>query len=259
MDTGVTDATDSSAGSGLDEGVRALFERANQDPVAREELIGRYHPLAKYLAGRFEGRGEPLEDLVQVASLGLVKAVDRFDLGREVSFSTYATATIVGELKRHFRDRAWAVRVPRQLQEATLRVNRAVSDLSQELGRSPTVDELARRTGQADEQVLEAMEAVQAYSAGSLDAPGTDEQTALDRLGSEDESLELMEGWASIAPLLRTLPTRERRILHLRFFQGKSQSSIAEEVGLSQMHVSRLLSSTLAKLRAAATGDSAGT
>ena len=226
-----------------------LFARLGEDPRVRDELIEMYRPLGEYLARRFQGRGEPLEDLTQVAMMGLLKAVDRFDLGREVKFSTYATATVVGELKRHFRDKGWAVRVPRRLQEAGLKVSKALTELSQELGRSPKVGELAKHTGLSEEEVLEGMETVQAYTASSLDAPiDEDGSTVGDRLGSEDERLELLETWQSAAPALRDLPPRQQRILYLRFFRGMTQTQIAEDVGISQMHVSRLLTRTLRKL-----------
>jgi RNA polymerase sigma-B factor len=229
-----------------------LFARLPDDAGAREELVELYRPLAEYLARRFYGRGEPLDDLIQVASIGLLKAIDRFDPGREVKFSTYATATIVGELKRHFRDKGWALRVPRRLQESGLKVGRAVTDLSQQLGRAPTIREISETTGLSDEEVLEAMETVNAYTAASLDAP-TDEEgaTSLQKLGAEDPTFELLESWTSVAPALQQLPARERRILYLRFFRGLTQTQIAEELGISQMHVSRLLSRTLAGLRAA--------
>lgn len=228
-----------------------LFARL-PDPAARDELAALYQPLAEYLARRFYGRGEPLEDLIQVASIGLIKAIDRFDTDRGVKFSTYATATVVGELKRHFRDKGWALRVPRRLQEAGMSVGRAVTDLSQELGRAPTVKEIGRRTGLSEEEVLEAMETAQAYTASSLDAP-TDEEGATEgeRLGEEEDAFELLEGWTSVAPAIRELPRRERTILYLRFFRGLTQTQIAEELGISQMHVSRLLSRTLEELRRA--------
>jgi RNA polymerase sigma-B factor len=230
---------------------RELFQRL-PDEEARAELVELYRPLAEYLARRFYGRGEPLEDLVQVASIGLLKAIDRFDPGREVKFSTYATATIVGELKRHFRDKGWALRVPRRLQESGLKVGRAVTDLSQDLGRAPTVREIGGHTGLSEEEVLEAMETVHAYTTASLDAP-TDEEgaTSLQKLGEEDETFELLDSWTSVAPAIRELPLRERRILYLRFFRGLTQTQIAQELHISQMHVSRLLSRTLRELREA--------
>lgn len=230
----------------------ALFARLPEDPEARDALVLMYRPLAEYLARRFDGRGEPAEDLAQVASLALIKAIDRFDPGRGVKFTTYATATIVGELKRHFRDKGWTLRVPRRLQEAALRVSGAVGELYQDLGRSPTVHQIAERTGLSEEEVLEGMEAVHAYSPASLDAPeGEDGTTAADRLGTEDDSLRLMDAWATVGPALRQLPGRERRILYLRFLRGLTQSQIAEVLGISQMHVSRLLGRTLRSLREA--------
>ena len=220
------------------------------DPAAREELARLFQPLAEYLARRFFGRGEPLEDLVQVANLGLLKAIDRFDLSRGVKFSTYATATVVGELKRHFRDKGWALRVPRRLQESGMKVGRTVTEMYQDLGRAPTVAEIAERTGLSEDEVLEAMETAHAYTTASLDAP-TDEEgaTSLDRLGEEEQAFELLEGWTMVAPAIRELPARERNILYLRFFRGLTQTQIADELGISQMHVSRLLSRTLRELR----------
>ncbi|HEY3264709.1 MAG TPA: SigB/SigF/SigG family RNA polymerase sigma factor [Actinomycetota bacterium] len=229
-----------------------LFSRLPDDAGAREELVRMYQPLAEYLARKFAGRGEAVEDLIQVASIGLLNAIDRFDMDREVQFPTYAAVTIVGELKRHFRDKGWSVRVPRRLQEVGLRVNRVLGELWQELGRSPTVGEIARKLELPQEQILEAMEAMQAYSTTSLDAPiGEDGLTHGELLPQEDESLELLEAWASVGPMLRELPPRERRILYLRFFKGLTQTEIAEQIGISQMHVSRLLSQTLAQLRGA--------
>jgi RNA polymerase sigma-B factor len=237
------------AGSRESEDTAELFGLL-PDPRAREELARVFQSLAEYLARRFYGRGEPLDDLVQVANLGLLKAIDRFDLSRGVKFSTYATATIVGELKRHFRDKGWALRVPRRLQEAGMKVGRTVTEMYQDLGRAPTVSEIGERTGLSEDEVLEAMETAHAYSTTSLDAP-TDEEggTSLDKLGGEEEAFELLEGWTSVAPAIRDLPSRERTILYLRFFRGLTQTQIAEEMGISQMHVSRLLSRTLRALR----------
>jgi RNA polymerase sigma-B factor len=227
-----------------------LFRQLPGDTVARDRLIEMHAPLARYLARRFEGRRESLEDLTQVAMLGLVKAIDRFDVSREIQFTTYASATIVGELKRHFRDKGWSVRVPRRLQEAGLLVAGAIGSLNQELGRSPTIAEIADRTSLTEEEVLEATEAANAYSAQSLDVP-IDEHgtTAAARLESNDDALDTMLGWASVAPAIRRLPERERRILFLRFFHDRTQSEIAQELGVSQMHVSRLLTKTLQQLR----------
>lgn len=229
---------------------RELFARLPDDPAARDELVEMFLPLAEYLARRFSGRGESLDDLVQVASVGLLNAIDRFDPEREVQFSTYAAVTIVGELKRHFRDKGWAIRVPRRLQEVGLRINAVLPELSQELGRSPTIDEIAERCEATPEEILDAMEAVQAYSTTSLESPVGEEGVApIDVLGTEDPSLELLESWTAVAPAVRQLPPRERKVLYLRFFRGMTQSEIAREVGVSQMHVSRLLAQSLGFLR----------
>ncbi len=218
----------------------------------RERLVEQHLPLVEYLARRFRNRGEPLDDLVQVATIGLIKSVDRFDLERGVEFSTYATPTIVGEIKRHFRDKGWAIRVPRRLQELKLSLTKATSDLSQRNGRSPTVAELAAHLGLSEEEILEGLESANAYSAVSLDAPdGGDEDSpsVSDSLGITDDALEGVEYRESLKPLLEKLPAREKKILLLRFFGGMTQSQIAGELGISQMHVSRLLARTLAQLR----------
>ncbi|MFP5219676.1 MAG: RNA polymerase sigma factor SigF [Actinomycetes bacterium] len=218
----------------------------------RDELVEVHLPLVEYLARRFRNRGEPLDDLVQVATIGLIKSVDRFDLERGVEFSTYATPTIVGEIKRHFRDKGWAIRVPRRLQELKLSLTKATSELSQKNGRSPTVAELAAHLGMSEEDILEGLESANAYSAVSLDAPdgGDDDSPAVaDSLGMVDDALEGVEYRESLKPLLEKLPAREKKILMLRFFGGMTQSQIAGELGISQMHVSRLLARTLAQLR----------
>jgi RNA polymerase sigma-B factor len=238
--------------------VLRLFKRIPEDNAARDELAAKFQPLAEYFARRFAGRGEPIEDLNQVANIGLLSAIDRFDPTREVRFATYAAATILGELKRHLRDKAWAIRVPRSLQELGLRMNRLIPQLTQESGRSPTIQELAVRLEATPEDVLEAIDAAQAYSTASLDAPvGEAGRSAMDTIGDRDPSLELVEQWTAIAPTIKDLPDRERRVLFLRFFSGMTQSEIAEEIGVSQMHVSRILSHTLERLRAAAEDDAA--
>jgi RNA polymerase sigma-B factor len=227
----------------------------SRDPALRDQLIEAHLGLAEYLARRFSNRGEPLDDLVQVASVGLLKAVDRFDPERAVEFSTYATHTIVGELKRHFRDKGWAVRAPRRMQELYLRLGKIVSTLSQELGRSPTIQELAAEAEVSDEEVLEALEAGQAYRFASLDAPSPNDEggdTMAAHLGSVDPGMVDAEHRAALSPLISKLPEREQMILHLRFFEGLTQSEIAARLGISQMHVSRLLARSLAQLRAAA-------
>ena len=221
----------------------------------RERLVDQYIGLVEFLARRFRNRGEPLEDLVQVGTIGLLKAIERFDLEREVEFSTYATPTIVGELKRHFRDKGWAVRVPRRLQELHLELTKIVSTLGQELGRSPTVAEIAKAAGTSEENVLEGLEIAQAYNFTSLDAPIDSDDAGstsfADQLGSEDDQLLNLEYRAALAPEMAKLPERERRILYLRFFKGMTQSEIADKLGISQMHVSRLLNRTLMRLREA--------
>jgi RNA polymerase sigma-B factor len=239
--------------------LRAKFDEfaTSRDETLRDQLVSAHLGLAEYLARRFANRGEPLDDLVQVASIGLVKAVDRFDPERAVEFSTYATHTIVGELKRHFRDKGWAVRAPRRLQELYLRLGQAVAELSQQLGRSPTVAELARELGSSEEEVLEATEAGQAYRFASLDAPapGPDDEgsaTLASQLGEYDATMAAAEDRAALSPLLANLPEREQRILYLRFFQGLTQSEIATQLGISQMHVSRLLARSLSQLRSVA-------
>jgi RNA polymerase sigma-B factor len=229
-----------------------------KDPALREDLVTAHIGLAEYLARRFTNRGEPLDDLVQVASLGLLKAVDRFDPERGLEFSTYATPTIVGELKRHFRDKGWAVRVPRRVQELHLRLGSVVSVLSQELGRSPTIGEIAQAASVSEEDVLEAIEAGHAYRFTSLDAPSgsDDEGTLATQLGEDDQALIDSEHRVALSPLIARFPPRERTILHLRFFEGLTQSEIAGRLGISQMHVSRLLARSLAQLRASAEDDS---
>ncbi|MFE4051583.1 RNA polymerase sigma factor SigF [Streptomyces sp. YIM B13518] len=239
-------------------GARALFLelRALQDGTPeyaelRNRLVRMHLPLVEHLARRFRNRGEPLDDLTQVATIGLIKSVDRFDPDRGVEFSTYATPTVVGEIKRHFRDKGWAVRVPRRLQELRLALTTATAELSQLHGRSPTVHELAEKLAISEEEVLEGLESANAYSTLSLDVPDTDDESpaVADTLGAEDEALEGVEYRESLKPLLEDLPPREKRILLLRFFGNMTQSQIAQEVGISQMHVSRLLARTLAQLR----------
>src|SRR4051794_39802650 len=218
----------------------------------RDELVRLHLPLVEHFARRFLNRGEPFDDLLQVGTIGLIKAIDRFDVERGVEFSTYATPTIVGEIKRHFRDRGWAIRVPRRLQELRLSITSATSELSQKNGRSPTVAELAAHLQLSEEEILEGLESANAYSAVSLDAPDTgddDSPAVADSLGTTDESLEGVEYRESLKPLLEKLPPREKKILLLRFFGNMTQSQIAAELGISQMHVSRLLARTLAQLR----------
>ncbi len=231
--------------------LRNLKDGSPEYAELRNQLVRMHLPLVEHLARRFRNRGEPLDDLTQVATIGLIKSVDRFDPDRGVEFSTYATPTVVGEIKRHFRDKGWAVRVPRRLQELRLSLTTATAELSQQHGRSPTVHELAEKLSISEEEVLEGLESANAYSTLSLDVPDTDDESpaVADTLGAEDEALEGVEYRESLKPLLEDLPPREKRILLLRFFGNMTQSQIAQEVGISQMHVSRLLARTLAQLR----------
>ncbi|MFI1923351.1 RNA polymerase sigma factor SigF [Streptomyces sp. NPDC020377] len=231
--------------------LRKLENTSAEYAEMRNQLVRMHLPLVEHLARRFRNRGEPLDDLTQVATIGLIKSVDRFDPERGVEFSTYATPTVVGEIKRHFRDKGWAVRVPRRLQELRLALTTATAELSQQHGRSPTVHELAEKLAISEEEVLEGLESANAYSTLSLDVPDTDDESpaVADTLGAEDEALEGVEYRESLKPLLEDLPPREKRILLLRFFGNMTQSQIAQEVGISQMHVSRLLARTLAQLR----------
>lgn len=230
-----------------------LFQLLRQegDPTARERLAERHLPLAEYLARRFKDRGEPLDDLIQVASLGLLKAIDRFDPDRGVAFSTFATPTIVGELKRHFRDKGWTIKVPRQMQELGRKIPDAVEELGHSLNRPPSIDEIAEHLGASVEDVIEASRARDAYTPTSLDAPVIEGEASevIDLVGTEDEALEFIDSWEQVGNLLTDLPFRERKIIYLRFVESKSQSEIAKEIGISQMHVSRLLGRTLAELR----------
>ena len=225
------------------------------DAVARERLVERYLRLARQLAHRYSRSSEPLEDLEQVAYLGLVQAVDRFEPGRGTAFSSFAVPTILGELRRHFRDRTWAVRVPREIRERAMAVERTTEALTAELGRMPSAGEVARATGLAVDQVLEAREATAAYRTESLDRPlrAADEdgaQTLGEQLGARDEELRRAEEDILLTQLsAAVLPTRDREVLRLRFEEDLLQREIAERVGLSQMHVSRILRDGLRRLR----------
>ncbi|GAC1435073.1 MAG: RNA polymerase sigma factor SigF [Solirubrobacteraceae bacterium] len=231
----------------------ALFARlrADGDPAAREALVERYLPLARSIAGRYRHTPQALEDLVQVASLALVKAVDGFDPERGLAFSSYAVPTIVGELKRYFRDAAWSLHLPRALKERVLLVERCERQLSVDLGHSPTVDDIAAAAGLTPEEVLDAMEARGAHDTESIEAPSSADSglSLVDTLGDEDASLELVEDRDALSVAMARLPERERQILGLRFVQGLTQTEIASQVGVSQMQVSRILRSTLARLR----------
>jgi RNA polymerase sigma-B factor len=225
------------------------------DLAAREQLIEQYLSLVRSLARRYAYRGEQLEDLIQIGSIGLIKAIDRFDINRGVELTTYATPNIIGEIKRHFRDKGWSVRVPRGLQELNVKLSRLVEELTVQLGRSPTIPELAKASGAEEELVLEALESGRAYSSVSLSTglgsgDDDDELDPLETLGTEEPGYQISEEWAVLEPGLRVLDERERMILHLRFFDGLTQSQIAQQVGISQMHVSRLIRRALEKIRA---------
>jgi RNA polymerase sigma-B factor len=223
------------------------------DLQAREQLIEQYMSLVRSLARRYSYRGEQLEDLVQIGAIGLIKAIDRFDLSRGVELTTYATPNIIGEIKRHFRDRGWSVRVPRGLQELNVQLSKLIEQLTVQLGRSPTIPELAKAAGVEEEEVLEALESGRAYSSLSLSqgagSEDGEELDPLESLGTEEHQYEVSEDRAVLAPGFKALDDRERRILHLRFFEGLTQSQIAQQVGISQMHVSRLIRRALEKIR----------
>lgn len=218
----------------------------------REELVAGHLPVARHIARRFAHRGEPQDDLEQVAILGLIQAVDRYRPDRGSDFLSFAVPTITGEVRRHFRDHAWSMRVPRRLKDLHVTLGTAISELSQQLGRAPAASELARHLDLPREEILEGLEAASAYRSSSLDDLLTADQDApaLEGVvGEADAELDRVEYRTTLAPLLEQLPDRERAILKLRFFGGMTQSQIAQQVGLSQMHVSRLLSRTLARLR----------
>ncbi len=236
---------------------RELLRRYHEegDLSAREQLIEQYMSLVRSLARRYSYRGEQLEDLVQIGAIGLIKAIDRFDLERGVELTTYATPNIIGEIKRHFRDRGWSVRVPRGLQELNVQLSKLIEQLTVQLSRSPTIPELAKAAGVEEEEVLEAIESGRAYSSlslsqgsGGLDDDG-DDLDPLESLGTEEHQYEVSEDRAVLAPGFAVLDDRERTILHLRFFEGLTQSQIAQQVGISQMHVSRLIRRALEKIR----------
>ena len=234
---------------------KVLLRRYHEegDLAAREQLIEQYMSLVRSLARRYAYRGEQLEDLVQIGAIGLIKAIDRFDVDRGVELTTYATPNIIGEIKRHFRDRGWSVRVPRGLQELNIQLSRLLEELTVQLSRSPTIAELAKAAEVTDEEVLEALESGRAYSSLSLSVGASqDEEGELDpleSLGTEEPRYALTEDLAVLAPGFRVLDERERQILHLRFFEGLTQSQIAQQVGISQMHVSRLIRRALEKIR----------
>ena len=234
---------------------KVLLRRYHEDGdlKAREQLIEQYMSLVRSLARRYNYRGEQLDDLIQIGAIGLIKAIDRFDLSRGVELTTYATPNIIGEIKRHFRDRGWAVRVPRGLQELNVQLSRLIESMSVELGRSPTIAELAEAAGVEEESVLEAIESGRAYSSLSLSSGGTNEEgeelDLLESLGEIEHEYEVSEDRAVLAPGFKALDPRERTILHLRFFEGLTQSQIADQIGISQMHVSRLIRRAVEKMR----------
>jgi RNA polymerase sigma-B factor len=234
---------------------KILLRRYHEDGdlQAREQLIEQYMSLVRSLARRYSYRGEQLEDLVQIGAIGLIKAIDRFDLDRGVELTTYATPNIIGEIKRHFRDKGWSVRVPRGLQELNVQLSRLVEQLTVQLSRSPTIPELAKAAGVEEEQVLEALESGRAYTSLSLSVGGgggdDDDLDPLESLGTEEHQYEVSEDRAVLAPGFKALDERERKILQLRFFEGLTQSQIAQQVGISQMHVSRLIRRSLEKIR----------
>jgi RNA polymerase sigma-B factor len=244
---------------------RELLRRYHHDGdvEARERLIEQYLPLVRSLARRYSYRGEQLEDLVQVGCIGLIKAIDRFDVDRGVELTTYATPNIIGEIKRHFRDKGWSIRVPRGLQELNVKLSKLIEELTVQLERSPTIPELAKAASVEEEEVLEALETGQAYSTLSLSAPSSGDDNEdldpLESLGALEPEYEVSEDRAVLAPGLRVLDERERKILHLRFYDGLTQSQIAQQVGISQMHVSRLIRRSLEKMRAEIATDTTDT
>ena len=235
---------------------RELLRRYHErgDLAAREQLIEAHMSLVRSLARRYSYRGEQLEDLVQIGAIGLIKAIDRFDLERGVELTTSATPNIIGEIKRHFRDKGWSVRVPRGLQELNVQLSRLMEQLTVQHGRSPTIPELAKASGSTEEEVLEALESGRAYSSLSLSSgggggDGEDDLDPLESIGTEEHQYEVSEDRAVLAPGFKALDDRERKILQLRFFDGLTQSQIAQQVGISQMHVSRLIRRSLEKIR----------
>jgi RNA polymerase sigma-B factor len=221
--------------------------RRDGDTSAREEIVVEFLPMVRGLAARYAGRGEPMDDLVQVGCIGLIKALDRFDLDRGVNFTSYAIPTIIGEIRRYFRDKTWALHVPRPIKELSVRLNRVVEDLTAQIGRPPTVSELATASGASMEDVIDALECTAAYSTRSLDSPfdqGGDE-TLSEMIGGPEQGFQGVEDTSVVVQALSSLAERERLIVRMRFFEEKTQSQIAAELGISQMHVSRLLRKAL--------------
>ncbi|MBB4907849.1 RNA polymerase sigma-B factor [Actinophytocola algeriensis] len=241
-----------------------MAELPEDDPrraELRNKLVTGHLPLAEHIAARFSNRGVPREDLVQVATLGLINAVDRFQPDRGTDFLSFAVPTVMGEVRRHFRDASWSMHVPRRLKELNLAINAASAELSQRLGRAPTPSELGRHLDLTPEQVYEGLEAGNAYHSMSLDealSPDADSDPLGDTLGQQDEALAGVENYESLRPLIESLPERERQILTLRFFRHMTQTQIADRIGISQMHVSRLLTRTLENLRQGLLADPDG-
>lgn len=233
---------------------RTLLKRYHEqgDPRARDQLAEEMLPLARALAGRYAGRGEPLDDLVQVACIGIMKAIDGFDLAREVRFSSYATPTVLGEIKRHFRDRTWALHVPRGTQELQLKVTKAREELTNQLSRSPTVEELAQAVDASLEDTLGALQSAQAHRTRSFDEPAGEDSTLAETLGGVDPELARAEIRALLDDAFGVLTDRDREILRLRFEEDMTQTEISRRIGVSQMQVSRLIRQSLARLRTAA-------
>ncbi|MEV6426930.1 RNA polymerase sigma factor SigF [Nocardia sp. NPDC051463] len=261
----VAETLEEAGSSGGYDDVAALFEQLSastpgtaRHTALRAELIGRCIPLADHIARKFSGRGEPFDDLTQVARVGLVHAVDRFDISRGSNFLSFAVPTIMGEVRRYFRDNTWAMRVPRRVKETHLRIGAAIDSLSQSLGRSPTAKEIAAELDVDPDEVTQAVIAGNAYQPSSIDAASLGRDTdasLLDTLGEEESQFDRVEEYVAIRPLLAGLPERERRILTMRFFESMTQTQIAQRMGISQMHVSRILAKTLARLREQSTRD----
>lgn len=231
-----------------------LFRRYKEkgDEDAREQLIVNHLNLVRFLAAKFKNRGEPLDDLIQVGTVGLIKAIDRFDLERGLEFTTFATPTILGEIKRHFRDKGWSVRVPRRLQELSAKVNQATDTLTEQLQRSPSVEEIAQYLGTSVDEVLEAMESSSAYSSVPLEGGSTDDEEApsvIDKYASEDTALSTADDRMVIEQTIRGFSPREQEVIRMRFVEGLTQVEIAEKLGVSQVQVSRLLRRTLKKIQ----------
>lgn len=251
----MTEKTSSSKSAWDKQKTRELFRRYKEDGdmEAREQLVMSHLNLVRFLANKFKNRGEPLDDLVQVGYLGLLKAIDRFDPDRGLEFTTYATPTILGEIKRHFRDKGWSVRIPRRLQELSAKVNQATDTLTIQFQRSPTIQEIADYLDASVDEVLEAMESSSAYSSVPLESTGSSENddapSVIDRYGSEDNELAFTDDRLVIEEALKGFSPREREVIELRFLKGMTQIEIAEQLGISQVQVSRLLRRTLKKIQ----------